>query len=134
MKIYDELINRKSNGSKLNIEQLTKEDFYFMYIEEGKTDYEIAQLYDVTENKIEKLRKKWNIKVTQEFISDIETMNKIYEIFGRGYKFDYSSIILKEHLGIPKFDDLFLPTLEILKDGQVHSIKEFWKLTEKQEY
>lgn len=57
MKIYDELINRKSNGSKLNIEQLTKEDFYFMYIEEGKTDYEIAQLYDVTENKIEKLRK-----------------------------------------------------------------------------
>ncbi|MCI8617270.1 MAG: DUF3883 domain-containing protein [Clostridia bacterium] len=134
MKIYDELINRKSNGSKLNIEQLTKEDFYFMYIEEGKTDYEIAQLYDVTENKIEKLRKKWNIKVTQEFISDIETMNKIYEIFGRGYKFDYSSIILKEHLGIPKFDDLFLPTLEILKDGQVHSIKEFWKLTERQEY
>lgn len=134
MKIYDKYIENKNNEKKLDIEQLTKEEFYFMYIEEEKTKYEIAKLYDVTENKIEKLRKKWNIKVTQEFMSDIETMNKIYELFGRGYKFDYSSIILKEHLGIPKFDDLFLPILEILKDGQVHNILEFWKLTENQEY
>lgn len=134
MKIYDKFVENKNNGNKPDIEQLTKEEFYFMYIEEGKTKYEIAKLYDVKENKIEKLRKKWHIKVTQEFISDIETMNKIYELFGRGYKFDYSSIILKEHFGIPKFDDLFLPILEILEDGQAHNIQEFWKLTENQEY
>lgn len=131
MDIYKELIKQKENGKKLKIDSLSKEDFYFMYIVEGHTKQDIANLYNVNKNEIENLRRKWNIKVTQEFITDVETISNIYKTFGNGYKYDYSLYLLKEYMGFPKFDDLFIPFLKILKDGKIHDIKEFWKLTDK---
>lgn len=129
MNIYKELTEQRIKGEKLELNNLNKEDFYFMYIIERCIKENIANLFDVNKNKIENLRKKWNIKVTQEFMEDSETISKIYETFGRGYKYDYSVYLLKEYMGFPKFNDLFIPFLEVLNDGKIHNIKEFWKLT-----
>lgn len=129
MDIYKELTEQKIKGEKLEINKLSKEDFYFMYIVQGHIKQDIASLFNVNKNKIENLRKKWNIKVTQEFIEDSETIDKIYKTFGSGYKYDYSIYLLKEYMGFPKFNDLFIPFIEILNDDKVHNIKEFWKLT-----
>lgn len=131
MEIYKELLKQKEKGKELEISNLSKEDFYFMYIVEGYTQEVIAKLFNTSKNKIENLREKWNIKVTQEFISDKKTINHIYQTFGSGYKYDYNLYLLKEKMGFPKFDDLFIPFLTILKYRKIHNIKEFWTLTDK---
>lgn len=131
MEIYQKLLKQKQAGEKIELSNLTKEDLYFIYIEEGHLVKDIANLFNTSQNEINKLRNKWNIKVTQEFMTDRETMKYVYEKFGSGYEYDYHLYLLKEHMGLPTFEDLFIPFLTILKDRKVHNIQEFWHLTDK---
>lgn len=53
--------NRKSQGFKLNIEHLTKEELFMMWAYEDKTDKIIAMLFDTTIPKVTYLREKYGI-------------------------------------------------------------------------
>lgn len=49
-------------------------------------------------------------------------------------RYDFLEEFLRRKMGIPKFRDLVLPILELLKTQKVHPISEIWELTENNDY
>ena len=59
--LYEELVERKNNGEKLEWNNITKNELETLF--EKRTDNMIADLYGVTKSQVTSKRKKWNIKL-----------------------------------------------------------------------
>lgn len=59
--MYNELLERKQKGEKINIECLSKEELYTLYIYEERLKREIANLCDCTMGQLNYRLKKYNI-------------------------------------------------------------------------
>lgn len=70
MGLYEELCQRKANGEILNYENLSADDFHRMYIEEEKTDDNLAELFDVKQSKITYRRKKLGITIRNSILDE----------------------------------------------------------------
>jgi hypothetical protein len=72
MKLYDNLVEQKRQGERLDIKQLTHEVLYQLWWEEDCSDGDIAKLFDVTKKKITNLRFKWGMKVPETIVNEFE--------------------------------------------------------------
>lgn len=61
---YNELLNKKEQGIKININDLKLEDWQQLILKENVTNNNLAELYDLSLNEVKKIRKKYlpNIK------------------------------------------------------------------------
>jgi len=59
--VYDEFLERKQNGEKLDINTLTREQLKAMWHDEIIFDRDIAKLFDVTEHRVKTLRRHMNL-------------------------------------------------------------------------
>lgn len=141
MKIYDELINRKSNGSKLNIEQLTKEDFYFMYIEEVKTKQKVEisiqakNLKEIQAKPKEKKSKtisKNKRKKTEIKYSELDAIKKAFGDKCEEIVYNYEKNKLKQE-GRTNVDEDVIWVSKVLGDGEGYDIKSKEKINGKYE-
>ncbi|MCI8363324.1 MAG: hypothetical protein HFJ41_09610, partial [Clostridia bacterium] len=85
--LYQELMERKNNGEKLEWHDITKEELEELF--EKNTDNMIADLYDVSKSQVKSKREKWDIKMInytfKKFIS--EDFNKdLFENLNQGSK------------------------------------------------
>ena len=58
--LYQELVERKNKGEKLEWNNITKEELEELF--EEHTDNMIADLYDVSKSQVKSKREKWDIK------------------------------------------------------------------------
>lgn len=70
MELYEELKTKKKAGMSLNIDELTPEILWKLFIEEKKSDYLISQLFDVKESKISYRRKKHGVTIRNSILDD----------------------------------------------------------------
>lgn len=73
MGLFEVLSNKKDNGEELKIEDLSSEDLRKMYIEENKTDFMIADLFNVKKSKVTYMRRKMGITIRNAMIDDYLT-------------------------------------------------------------
>lgn len=74
MNAYGRLLRRKQQGEKLDIKQLlTYEMLHQLWWEEDCSDGAIAELFDVAKKKITNLRFKWEMKVPETIVHELET-------------------------------------------------------------
>lgn len=59
--LYQELVERKNKGKKLEWNNITKEELEELF--EKHTDNMIADLYDVSKSQVKSKREKWDIKL-----------------------------------------------------------------------
>lgn len=72
MGLYDRLIQRKKNGEKLDMKQLTNSMLYQLWWTDECTDEAIADLYDVPKKKVTNLRHKWEVKMPEAIIREFQ--------------------------------------------------------------
>ena len=85
--LYQELVERKNKGEKLEWNNITKEELEELF--EEHTDNMIADLYDVSKSQVKSKRDKWDIKMInytfEKFLS--EDFNKdLFENLNQGSK------------------------------------------------
>jgi DNA-dependent RNA polymerase auxiliary subunit epsilon len=93
MGIFEKLKALKENGITLYLDNLSSDDLRKMYIDEEKTDYAIAQLFEVKESKITYKRRKNGISIRNSILDEFllgksdhaiemnsEVKNKIFNI------------------------------------------------------
>ena len=127
---YKELINEKRKRGSLLFENLEKTELYELYIEEKVPIHMIAQLYDVSDEKIKKCCKKWNICYTQTIMQNQQLIQNILDEDNLNSKYDFLEEFLRRKQGIPKFMDLIIPILKELEKKDIKHISEIWKLTQ----
>ncbi len=128
MEIYKKLKNKKENGETLDINTLTEEDLYTMYIIEEKSIGEIAELYNVNQSKITYLKdRKWNIRLKEKTITNSGLIEKIIKE-NKPEKFEYTYALFKK-IGIMNFEKCLKPILEYMYDGNIYLLKELWRFT-----
>lgn len=125
MEIYEKLLKEKG---KLDIKNLTKEELYIMYVTQGKQTSEIADLYGVEIEKIDRKRKYFNIKLREHTISP-ENIEKLINKLNNYKKYTYAT--LKNM--ILSFEKCIIPILDYMKDGDTYLLREFWKFCKKDE-
>lgn len=125
MEIYEKLLKEKG---KLDIKNLTKEELYIMYVTQGKQTSEIADLYSVEIEKIDRKRKHFNIKLREHTISP-ENIEKLINKLNNYKKYTYAT--LKNM--ILSFEKCIIPILDYMKDGDTYLLREFWKFCKKDE-
>lgn len=125
MEIYEKLLKEKG---KLDIKNLTKEELYIMYVTQGKQTSEIADLYGVEIEKIDRKRKHFNIKLREHTISP-ENIEKLINKLNNYKKYTYAT--LKNM--ILSFEKCIIPILDYMKDGDTYLLREFWKFCKKDE-
>lgn len=131
---YKAFIKEKKKTGALDWSQIRKTDLYELYIEEKVPIHFIALLYEVEDKQVKEQLKKWNICYTQTIISNPEFMQEILDKDELNDRYDFLEEFLRRKMGIPKFKDLVLPILELLKTQKVYPISEIWKLTENKDY
>jgi len=60
---YDELLEMKNTGVKLNFDEITKEQLEYLFLDEGIINSDIARLYDVDAEKVRRKRRKFDITI-----------------------------------------------------------------------
>lgn len=125
MEIYEKLLKEKG---KLDIKNLTKEELYIMYVTQGRQTSEIADLYGVEIEKIDRKRKHFNIKLREHTISP-ENIEKLINKLNNYKKYTYAT--LKNM--ILSFEKCIIPILDYMKDGDTYLLREFWKFCKKDE-
>lgn len=70
MGIFEELLIRKASGDTLVLDDLSVDDLKIMFIDERKSDYEIAQLFNVKASKITYRRRKRGISIRNSILDD----------------------------------------------------------------
>ncbi len=60
---YDELLEMKKKGTKLNWDDISEEQLSYLFINENILNNMIADLYDVNPSKVRYKRKKWGISI-----------------------------------------------------------------------
>ncbi|GAA0345535.1 hypothetical protein GCM10008967_39980 [Bacillus carboniphilus] len=70
MGLFEVLTKKKDNGEELKIEELSSDDLRKLYIEENKTDFMIADLFNVKKSKVTYLRRKMGISIRNAMIDD----------------------------------------------------------------
>ncbi len=131
---YKEFIKERKRKGTLDWSKIRKTDLYELYIEEKVPIHFISLLYDVEDKQVKELLKKWNICYTQTIISNPEFMQEILDKDELNERYDFLEEFLRRKIGIPKFRDLVLPILELLKTQKVYPISEIWELTENKDY
>lgn len=63
MGVFEQYKSKKLNDDILDIDNLTPEELKSMFIDEKKSDYEISQLFEVSESKITYRRRKYGITI-----------------------------------------------------------------------
>lgn len=128
MQIYERLLDVKRKSGHLNISNLTKENLYILYVMQKKSIYEIAELFDVTEEQISKTRKNFGFKMIDSiWYEETETLvRKAYKEYGENAYF-----IMKK-MGIFNFEKHTYDILNYVRDGERYILKEFWKFTKGQ--
>lgn len=69
--LYKELNGRKSKGENLDFDSLTPEELTRLYIDEQRTDNEIAELFDVKKSKVTYKRKKYGITIRNAVLNEL---------------------------------------------------------------
>ena len=125
MKVYERFSALKEKQGKLNINNLTRDNLYTMYVIQEKQIYEIAKLFDVDEEFISKTRKNFGIRMLDSiWYKDIgEMISKAYS-----QNIDISYEVLKQ-TGILNFEKHLYDILNYMRDGEKYLLKEFWKFT-----
>lgn len=72
MRLYDKLNQRKQNGEKLDMQQLSNEGLYQLWWTEECTDVMIADLYDVEKKRVTNLRHKRGVKMPEAILNEFE--------------------------------------------------------------
>lgn len=62
--LFEQLRQRKHQGEFLRIEDLSRDEIFQLWHYESGTDREIAELFDISANKVKKLRQKLKITIT----------------------------------------------------------------------
>lgn len=127
---YKELIKEKRKRGGLLFENLEKTELYELYIEEKVPIHMIAELYDVSDEKIKKCCKKWNICYTQTIMQNQQLIQNILDEDSLNSKYDFLEEFLRRKQGIPKFTDLIIPILKELEKEDIKHISEIWNLTQ----
>lgn len=70
MSLYDEFLKRKERGGSISLDELTSDVLKTMFIEEGKSDNLIAELFDVKPSKITYRRRKNGITIRNSIVDD----------------------------------------------------------------
>nr|WP_092072790.1 hypothetical protein [Dendrosporobacter quercicolus]NSL48886.1 hypothetical protein [Dendrosporobacter quercicolus DSM 1736]SDM49930.1 hypothetical protein SAMN04488502_10552 [Dendrosporobacter quercicolus] len=70
MGVYDALLEMKTKGEKLRLEELSPKDLKSMFIDDAITDSMIADLYEVKKTKITYMRKKHGITVRNSILEE----------------------------------------------------------------
>lgn len=70
MGVFEKYISRQLSGETLMLDELTPADLKFMFINEGKSDYEISQLFGVRESKIKYRRRKYGITIRNSILDE----------------------------------------------------------------
>lgn len=85
--LYQELVERKNKGEKLEWNNITKEELEELF--EKHTDNMIADLYDVSKSQVKNKREKWDIKqinyTLKKFFSEDSNKN-LFENLNQGSK------------------------------------------------
>lgn len=78
---YEQLNNRKQKGIKLDFDKITKEQLEKLFIDESIPNSIIADLYDVSAEKVKNKRYKWNIKINSAKYLYSKTKKNNKELF-----------------------------------------------------
>lgn len=70
MGVFEKYKLKQQSGQTLLIDELTPEDLKFMFINEGKSDYQISQLFGVSESKITYRRRKYGITIRNSILDE----------------------------------------------------------------
>ena len=110
-KNYNLLLLKKESGLKLDINSLTEQDWKQLILKEKVTNKELADLYELKEMQVTKIRKK--------FISNIKSYNDEY-IF---YYTMFNSISFSDY-----YSNFCIPLLEQMKSKKIDYIYEYLNL------
>jgi len=123
MKVYERLVALKEKQGKLNINNLTRDNLYIMYVIQKKQIFEIAQLFDVDEEFISKTRKNFGIKMLDSIWYKV-----VGEMISKSYSenMDAAYEMLK-NIGVFNFEKHLYDILNYMRDGEKYLLKEFWK-------
>ena len=127
MKVYERKLEEFKKHGTLDINTLTIEDEYIMYVIEGKSSTKIARIYGVDSSKITQKNNYWNIRVREEII----TYENIKDIFS---KLNHNNAFIlyqtQQKSGLLNFERCLDPILKFMKSGEKYLLKEFWRFTE----
>lgn len=125
MKIYERLLDIKNREGKVNISNLTKENLYTMEIIQEIMPYQIANLFEIDEQDVVKMRKRFGFKVI-----DSIWYKKIGELIAKVTQQDmYNAYSALKITCIFNFEKHTYDILRYMSDGERYLLKEFWKLT-----
>jgi prephenate dehydrogenase len=78
MAVYDDFLERKNKGEKLDLNALTREELKTMWHDEIHFDRDIAKLFDVTESRVRTLRKRMGLMLRDiQFEERVKTIRML---------------------------------------------------------
>lgn len=81
MGLYEKLLKQKENGQKTSFDDITKEELIKLWWGESVGDNRIAELFDISGNKVKNKRYTWNIKRHDMLFADLRSrMNEVQNI------------------------------------------------------
>ena len=118
---YKQLEEKKSNGEKLNWDDISKEQLHKLYVDEQMPAFAISLLYDIKQSQLDYKRKKFGIKfmdiVAKNFITNVpETTNELMKT------------VFTEKIDIDKFSKTI--THYAFRNGPVEDIHASGKLSQ----
>lgn len=131
MKVYESLLEEKERRGKLDIQTLTKEDLYIMYIIQKKQKFEISELYDVPDSKIASKLKSYKIKFFEVVVSP-EMIGEIIDITNKKGNERNTYALLKNM--ILDFEQMLMPIMKKMDDGKIHLLREFFDFADKNSF
>lgn len=122
--LYEELVEKKSNGEKLNWNNITKEELENLF--ENKSDNTIAELYGITKSQVTSKRRKWDIKLInytlKNFLND-DSNKTLFENLNQSSK--------ERLLNISNIDTISIAlTHYLFRNGPVEDIHSEGKLSQ----
>lgn len=137
MKVYERKKALYEKNGVLDINTLTKEDEYIMYVLEKKHISEIAKLYGVDSTYIGRKNNGWNIRIRAMIASDEKTDEEFRkEVVLQTYKDEQAIKYIDSFKNLIDFEKCIDLILDFMEPDEVYLLKEFWKFTnyEKSDY
>lgn len=128
MKVYEKLLKQKEKQGTLDINTLTREDLYIMYVVQGIYIDKIADLYGVENKTISSKNSNWKIIGKESVLINTDTVIKgtINAAVNQSEKYAYA---LLKKMGFMDFEKCAFSILEYMLDDNVYLLKEFWQFT-----
>ena len=127
MRVYERKLEEFKNYGVLDINTLTLEDEYIMYVIEEKNSGDIAQLYGGDTSKITQKNNYWNIRISEE-ITKYENIKDMFLKLNENRGFILYQTQQKS--GLLSFEKCLDSILKFMKSGEKYLLKEFWRFTE----